>query len=151
MANNKYVMTFDVEEQEYVLLEPGEYQFKVEDVDFDDHNGSAKIPPCGKVIVSLSVETEQGKAYIKNNFYVCKEGAGMIASFLKSIGVLKDGQKTFTPDWESYVGKTGMVKTSQHEYNGNTYNNVDRFLAPSKKAQKQAPKAKKNNWGDTKW
>jgi hypothetical protein len=141
-------MTFDVEEQEYILLEPGEYQFTVDDVEYDDHNGSAKIPPCGKVIVSLSVDTERGKAYMKNNFYVCKEGAGLMAAFLKSIGVLKEGQKTFTPDWDSYIGKTGIVKTSQREYNGNSYNNVDRFIAPKKK---DAPASKKSKWGDTEW
>jgi hypothetical protein len=145
---NKYAMTLEVEEQEYVLLEPGEYQFKVDDIEFGEHNGSAKIPPCGKVVVSLSVDTEQGKAFMKNNFYVCQEGAGLIAAFLKSIGVLKDGQKTFTPDWESYVGKTGIVKTSQREYNGNKYNNVDRFVAPKKTA---APASKKRKWDDAGW
>lgn len=148
MANSKYTMTFDVEEQEYILLEPGEYQFTVDDVEYDDHNGSAKIPPCGKVIVSMSVDTERGKAYMKNNFYVCKEGAGLMAAFLKSIGVLKEGQKTFTPDWDSYIGKTGIVKTSQHEYNGNTYNNVERFVPEKKKA---APASNKKKWGDTEW
>lgn len=145
---NKYTMTLDYEEQEYILLEPGEYPFTVTEIDYDDFNGSAKLPPCGKVIVSLTVTSELGNAYLKNNFYVCKEGAGMIAAFLKSIGVLKEGQKTFTPDWDSYIGKTGIVKTSQREYNGNSYNNVDRFIAPKKKA---APASKKSKWGDTEW
>ena len=148
MANNKYTMTFEVEEQEYVLLEPGEYEFVIDSIDYDDHNGSAKIPPCGKVIVNLHVDTDKGRAFLKNNFYICKEGAGLMAAFMKSIGELKDGQKTFTPDWDAYVNKTGIVKVNHREYNGNTYNNVDKFLPPKKKA---ASAPKKKNWGGTEW
>ena len=149
MANSKYNMEFDVEEQEYVLLEPGEYEFTVDSVEYGDYNGSSKIPPCGKVTVSIHVDTELGKAYLSNNFYICRECAGLIAAFFKSIGILKEGQKKFTPDWESIKGRTGLVKTSQREYNGNMYNNVDRFLAPKKAVQKPVKKA--NNWGDTEW
>ena len=152
MANSKYTMEFDVEEQEYVLLEPGEYEFTVDSVEYGDYNGSSKIPPCGMVTVSLHVDAEQGRAFLKNNFYICRECAGLIAAFYKSIGLLKDGQKKFTPDWDSIKGMTGIVKTSQREYNGNMYNNVDRFMAPRKTpAQAPVKPAKKNNWGDTEW
>lgn len=150
MANSKYTMTFEVEEQEYVLLEPGEYEFTVDSVDYGDYNGGSKIPACGMVIVNMHVDTDKGRAFLNNRFYICKEGAGLIAAFMKSIGDLKDGQKTFTPDWDHIEGKTGIVKTSQREYNGNMYNNVDRFIAP-KKASKPAPKAKKKDWGNTEW
>lgn len=135
MADSKYTMEFEVEEQEYALLTPGEYEFTVDSVDYGDFNGSAKIPPCGKVTVNLHVDTDNGRAFLNNNFYVCKEGSGMIAAFYKSIGILKDGQKTFRPDWDAIKGKTGIVKTSQREYNGNMYNNVDRFIAPKKSAK----------------
>lgn len=148
MANSKYSMTFEVEDQEYVLLTPGEYEFTVDSVDFGDYNGSAKIPACGMVQVNLHVETERGRAFLSNRFYVCKECAGLIAAFFKSIGELKDGQRTFTPDWDHLIGKKGTVKTSQREYNGNMYNQVDRFLPPKKKP---AQSAKKANWGDTQW
>lgn len=140
MADSKYTMTFEVEEQEYVLLEPGEYKFTVDSIDYGDFNGSAKLPPCGKVTVNIHVDTDNGKAFLNNNFYVCKEAAGLIAAFYKCIGVLKEGQKTFTPDWEATKGKTGIVKTSQREYNGNMYNQVDKFIAPKKETKKQDKK-----------
>jgi len=147
MANSKYAMEFEVEDQEYVLLKPGEYDFVVDSVDYGDYNGSAKIPACGMVTVNLHVDTDKGRAFLRNNFYVCKECAGLIAAFFKCIGDLKEGQKTFVPDWDKLPGKTGLVKTSQREYNGNLYNNVDRFLAP-----KKAPaKAQKKAWSDTEW
>lgn len=139
MANSKYVMEFEVEDSEYVLLTPGEYEFTVDSVDYGDYNGSAKIPPCGRVTVNLHVDTDQGRAFLNNNFYICKECSGLIAAFYKSIGELKDGQRTFTPDWDSLPGKKGRVKTSQREYNGNMYNNADKFLPP-KKADKPAKK-----------
>lgn len=147
MANNKYAIEFEVEEQEYVLLEPGEYQFTIDSVDYGDYNGSSKIPPCGMVIVNLHVDTDKGRAFLMNRFYVCKECSGLIAAFFKSVGDLKDGQRTFVPDWDKLPGKTGLVKTTQREYNGNLYNNVERFLAPKKKA---AP-AKKKAWSDAEW
>lgn len=143
MANSKYNMTFEVEDNEYVLLAPGEYPFTVDSVDFGDYNGSTKIPACGMVTVNIHVDTEQGRAFLRNNFYVCKQCAGLIAAFFKSIGELKDGQKTFTPDWDNLKGKTGLVKTSQREYNGEMYNQVDRFIAPRKKPKK--------DWSKTEW
>ena len=151
MANSKYAMEFEVVEQEYVLLQPGEYEFTVDSVKFGDFNGSAKVPPCGMVTVTMHVQTETGNAFLNNNFYVCKECAGLIAAFFKSIGDLKEGQKTFTPDWDHLEGKTGLVKVSNREYNGDKYNNVDRFIAPKKKAAKEPERKKKNNWGDTEW
>lgn len=147
MANNKYAIEFEVEEQEYVLLEPGEYQFTIDSVDYGDYNGSSKIPPCGMVIVNLHVDTDKGRAFLTNRFYVCKECSGLIAAFFKSVGDLKDGQRTFVPDWDKLPGKTGLVKTTQREYNGNMYNNVERFLAPKKKAAT----AKKKAWSDAEW
>ena len=137
MADSKYTMTFDIEEQEYVLLAPGEYEFTVDSVDFGDFNGSDKIPACGKVTVNIHVDTDKGKAFLNNNFYVCKEAAGMIAAFFKCIGMIKEGQKTFSPDWDHIKGKKGIVKTSQREYKGNMYNQVDRFIAPRKDSKKK--------------
>lgn len=137
MADSKYTMTFDIEEQEYVLLAPGEYEFTVDSVDFGDFNGSDKIPACGKVTVNIHVDTDKGKAFLNNNFYVCKEAAGMIAAFFKCIGMIKEGQKTFSPDWDHIKGKKGIVKTSQREYKGNMYNQVDRFIAPRKDTKKK--------------
>lgn len=137
MTDSKYTMTFDIEEQEYVLLAPGEYEFTVDSVDFGDYNGSDKIPACGKVTVNIHVDTDKGKAFLNNNFYVCKEAAGMIAAFFKCIGMIKEGQKTFSPDWDHIKGKKGIVKTSQREYKGNMYNQVDRFIAPRKDTKKK--------------
>ena len=137
MADSKYTMTFDIEEQEYVLLAPGEYEFTVDSVDFGDYNGSDKIPACGKVTVNIHVDTDKGKAFLNNNFYVCKEAAGLIAAFFKCIGMIKEGQKTFSPDWDHIKGKKGIVKTSQREYKGNMYNQVDRFIAPRKDSKKK--------------
>ena len=147
MANSKYSMTFEVPEQEYVLLAPGEYEFTVDSVDYGDYNGGTKIPACGMVIVNMYVDSDKGRAFLNNRFYVCQQCAGLIAAFFKSIGDIKEGQKTFTPDWDHLEGKTGIVKTSQREYNGSMYNQVDRFLPPKKKAQTK----KKNNWSDTEW
>jgi hypothetical protein len=137
MADSKYTMTFDIEEQEYVLLTPGEYEFTVDSVDFGDFNGSDKLPACGKVTVNIHVDTDKGKAFLKNNFYICKEAAGLIAAFFKCIGMIKEGQKTFSPDWDHIKGKKGIVKTSQREYKGNMYNQVDRFIAPRKDSKKK--------------
>lgn len=137
MADSKYTMTFDIEEQEYVLLAPGEYEFTVDSVDFGDFNGSDKLPACGKVTVNMHVDTDKGKAFLSNNFYVCKEAAGMIAAFFKCIGMIKEGQKTFSPDWDHIKGKKGIVKTSQRYYKENMYNQVDRFIAPRKDTKKK--------------
>lgn len=141
MADSRYSMEFEIEEQEYVLLPPGEYTFTVDKAEYGDYNGSDKIPPCGMVTVNIHVDTDKGRAFLKNNFYICKEASGLIAAFFKSIGMIKDGQKTFKPDWDGIKGMTGLVRTSQREYKGEMYNNADKFLAPKKQAKKQDKKS----------
>ena len=151
MTNNKYNQTFDIEdqEQEYVLLQPGEYQFEVTDIEYGDYIGSAKIPPCGKVTVKMTVKTDKGTAFLRNNFFVCRECAGLNAAFFKSVGLLKEGQKKLTTDWDATVGEKGWCKTSIYTSdNGNQYNNVDRFIV-KKVAEK--PKKKTQNYTDTEW
>ena len=129
MSYSKYYLTFYVEEKEYTLLEPGEYPFKVVDVLFGDYNGSAKIPACPMVTLELEVDGgEQGKAIVKNNFYLCQECSGLIAAFAKSIGVMEDGEKTVCVDWDEVGGFKGTVNINHREYNGNKYNNVKSFV-----------------------
>lgn len=137
MSNSKYNLSFDVEEKEYVLLEPGEYPYKIVDVLFGDYNGSAKIPACPMVTVELEVDGgEQGKVTLKNNFYLCKECAGLLAAFAKSIGVMEDGEKTVQIDWDEIGGFKGICNINHREYNGSKYNNLKSFV--------KKVKAKKN-------
>lgn len=129
MSNSKYNVAFEVEEKEYTLLEPGEYPFKVVDVIYGDYNGSAKIPQCAMVTVELEVDGgDQGKCTLKNNFYLCKECAGLMAAFAKSIGIMQDGEKVVQINWDEIDGFKGKCNVNHREYNGNKYNNIKSFV-----------------------
>ena len=137
MANSKYNTSFEVEDKEYTLLGPGEYPYVVTEVKYGDYNGSAKIPACPMVTVELEVDGgEQGKISVSNNFYICKECAGLLAAFAKSIGVMDDGEKVVSIEWDEVEGMKGTVYINHREYNGNKYNQVKKFV--------KKVKAKKN-------
>lgn len=116
---------------EYITLTPGNYEFTVQNYErghYDGHPETGKIG-CNTVSVTVTVDTPQGKAIAKNRFYLKKSAQGFIRDFFLCIGLLKKGQ-AFTPNWDNTIGCTGMAKFSNREYNGKTYNQIDRWLKP---------------------
>ena len=54
--------SIDNEGQELIVLEEGDYVFKVTKFERGRYPGSAKIPPCNKAIITVEVQTEKGIA-----------------------------------------------------------------------------------------
>lgn len=135
MANLDWDATLDEieineeEEREYITLPEGDYKFKVSDFNYDDYNGSEKIPACKKARLSAKVETEDGTAYASYNFYLYEgKGIDKIYKFLKAVG-LDDKSKSlgylFNKAVQDAAEGTAHIKPS--EYNGKTYNNIVYF------------------------
>ena len=116
----------------FVLLEAGDYDFTVTGFARGRHNGSAKIPACNKAIVTLSIETPNGVAEIKENLILYKTMEWKISAFFRSLGMKKHGER-LVMDWDKVLGAAGRAHIVQREYVGNDgtnkkANNVGYFL-----------------------
>lgn len=123
---------------EYPVLPKGVYAFSVLKVDRERYGGGDKIPPCWNCVVTIEVDASDvglGKVTLTENLYMTKKKSWKIRDFFVSIGLVEAHAESFVPQWNKAVGEVGVVETGNHEYNGNTYNDVKKFLDPAKGAE----------------
>lgn len=133
-------ITADV--KEFIVLDEGDYPFRVSSFTRGSFPGSAKIPACNKAIVTISIDTPQGTAGVKFDLILYRSMEWRISSFLIAIGMMKKGDQ-MKVNWNDIVGRTGWAHIKTRLYNdksGNQRkaNDVDYFIAPER-APKQMP------------
>lgn len=116
---------------QFVLLEEGDYNFTVTGFERGRFPGSAKIPPCNKASLTLSVDTPDGSASVKYDLILWSSLEWKISEFFRAIGQKKSGE-AFTPRWNQVVGTHGRARFKSREYtkkDGTTglSNDVDKF------------------------
>lgn len=114
-------------ESEFVLLEPGEYEFKVAGFERQRFDGSEKMAPCPVAKLTLEVNAERGTASIFDRLFLNSKAEWKLSAFFGSIGQKKHGEK-LRMNWQQVVGAKGHAKIKQREYNGKTYNEVDSYI-----------------------
>lgn len=112
------------QESEFILLDEGEYPFKVEQVEKSYFAGSEKMQPCPQAIVHLLIDD---KVKIKTNLFLNTKSEWKLSEFFVSIGQKKKGEP-LKMNWSKVTGATGRVSISHREYNGQKYNEVKKFL-----------------------
>jgi len=127
----------------WVLLPEGEYDFVVENFERGRHNGSTKVPPCNKAILTLGIDSPQGHASVTCNLFLYDRYEWKLCQFFTSIGARKHGER-LRMDWNKVLGARGRCKVTVRPYTGNDgkerqANDIDRFLEPE---NGQAPKWK---------
>lgn len=100
---------------DFVLLDEGDYTFKVTAFERARHTGSSKLPPCNKAILTLEINSDKGTAYIKHNLFLHSKTEGMICAFFTAIGARKKGER-LKMDWNKVVGSTGKCKVGIHTF-----------------------------------
>lgn len=135
MYNNNAVMDWnDVIEddgQEFVLLEEGDYNFRVTNFERGHFPGSAKLPACNKATLTLEVDTREGCAYVKHDLLLCRNLEWRISSFFRCIGQKKHGER-LVMDWNKVVGSQGRARFKPRNYTNRDgeqkqTNDLDRF------------------------
>ena len=131
MEQNKALNWDDEIQQEstFTLLPEGDYSFKVVNFERAWYDGSEKIPPCNKAIITIRIEDEVGTAELKENLFLTTKTEGLLSAFFSSIGQKKKGE-ALRMNWNKVIGSTGRVKVGTRSYNDNTYNQVKRWLSP---------------------
>lgn len=138
MADNVKVFDWDDEiekENEFTLLEPGDYDFTITGFERGHFDGSEKIPSCNMATVSFKVEDPKGNSsVITDRFYLCEVTEWKLSQLFKSVGLKKTGEKA-KMDWNALPGKTGRCKVvrKKNYNNDNEHNEISRLYAKEEK------------------
>lgn len=131
---NNYAREFDwndeiAQDSEFLLLPEGDYYFTVESFERARHTPSAggKLPPCNKAIINIVISTADGDVRLKHNLFLHSSTEGLLSAFFGAIGLKQKGQP-LKMDWNAIIGKQGVCKVGQREYNGNKFNDVKRMI-----------------------
>lgn len=122
---------------DFVVLPEGDYDFEVTAFERGRHNGSEKLPPCNKAILSIKVTAPDGQSTtIKHNLFLHSKTEGMLCAFFTAIGQRRKGEK-ISMNWNIVVGARGRCKVGVHKWkNSNTgadieSNNILKFYEPT--------------------
>ena len=138
--NNEFLQWgegFTAQENEFVLLDEGVYNFTVSKMEKKVYDGnSAKIPNgCPYAELTIQVESQKGTANIKERLYLMKSMLWKLTQFFAGIGQPVVTGQPFTPNWSTVIGSKGKAEITQHYYtnqNGDdrTNNQISRYLKP---------------------
>lgn len=117
--------------QEYLILPEGDYEFTVTGFERGRFPGSAKMSPCNKASLTLSVMTPNGTATVFTDLILNRLVEWRISAFFRCIGQKRHGER-LVPDWNKVVGSSGRAHFKPKNYtdkDGNIKqaNTVERF------------------------
>ncbi len=118
----------------FILLKDGEYDFTVTKFERGRHNGSDKLPPCNKAVLTLEINSPEGKVELKHNLFLHTKCEGMLCSFFTAIGLRRKGER-LVMDWNKVMGARGRAKISVRNWKSQTgtdmqSNEIKRFIEP---------------------
>lgn len=99
----------------YLLLEEGDYNFTVTGFERARFPGSAKIPPCNKAVLTLTVEADEGTASVKYDLILYSTMEWKLSEFFRAIGQKKHGEP-LRPRWNELVGSRGRAHFKPRVY-----------------------------------
>lgn len=119
---------------EFTLLPEGDYDFTVVGFERGRHNGSEKLPPCNKAVLSIKLEGRAGTTTINHNLFLHTKTEGLLCSFFNSIGQRKHGER-ITMNWNAVTGSTGRCKVGIRKWTSNegkeySSNEIKKFYEP---------------------
>lgn len=146
------------EESSFILLDEGDYQFTVTNLEKERYDGGAKIPACPMARLTISIQDKKTgtEVELREQLLLHKKMEWKISEFFICIGQKEEG-KPLTPNWDKVIGSTGSAEIELNSYvnkNGEnrTNNRVKRWLAPQKpqqqptQAQQQQPQQQQQSF-----
>ena len=101
--------------QDYIVLEEGDYNFLVMELERGRFPGSLKIPPCNKATISAIIHTEAGRATVKFDLILCRSLEWKLAAFFRCMGQ-KKRDEPLKMDWTRLVGHSGRAHFKPRTY-----------------------------------
>lgn len=134
-----------VKDSDFTLIPEGDYNFTVTAFERGRHEGSEKLPPCNKAIVTLRIALPDGSTQeIKHNMFLHSRCEGLLSTFFTAIGQKRKNEPLHM-NWNAVIGATGRCKISIKTWknkNGEDMqiNDIKKFYAPEDtRAQYQQP------------
>lgn len=118
----------------FEVLPEGDYDFVVETFERGRHNGSAKLPPCNKAVLTIKVSNGERSSTLTHNLFLHTKTEGMLCAFFTAIGQRKSGEP-LRMDWSKVPGSRGRCKIGVRKWTGNNgqemeSNDISRFYEP---------------------
>lgn len=129
-----------VNEESFTLLPAGDYEFEVVKYDRARHEGSAKVPPCNKAIVTFRLcDPVSGQTTeLTENFLLCSTLEWKLSQFFLSVGLKKHGEP-LRMNWAAAAGRRGFCKVIVNKYMKDgaerENNRIDKFYAYDEQPQ----------------
>ena len=148
------------QESSFVLLDEGDYRFRMVSMERGRHNGSDKLPACNKAICTLDILDDDGNKIlsITNNLFLHSSVEGMLSAFFIATGAKKHGEPlNIMKGFNDSIGRIGWCHLYVDKWTGNDgktreSNKVKYFIDPEKAPKKAppaaAPQAQFSGWGN---
>ena len=124
-------MSIEDDSEGYRLVTPGEYNGRIVRFERGRFNGSKKMPPCNKAVITIRLDTPAGPVEVTTNLLLHVSLEWKLSSFFRAIGRKKHGER-LVMNWEGLVGLPIRVHISNRKYtkDGEDYicNDIDRFV-----------------------
>ncbi len=122
-------------EDAFTLLDAGDYEFEIVKFERARHEGSEKIPPCNKAVVTFRV----GETTLTENFLLCSTLEWKLSQLFLSVGLKRRGEP-LRMNWAALPGKRGVCKVIVHKYNDKNgvqreINRIDKLYAYDEQPQ----------------
>ena len=136
MAEEFNINNLELDDNSFEVIPDGDYHFVVESHEVG-YASSDKMPPNTQQItchleIPFIKDGEMCTAKVRNNLNVYKKAMFAIRQFTDCIGMTPEKGKARL-DLDKMDGMTGVCAiTTRESSNGNEYNNVSLFYAPSK-------------------
>ena len=118
-------------DDEFILLEPGDYPFTIEKFERSRSQGSEKMPPCNMAVIYFTVHSDQGDVTVKDNYLLHTKFEWKLSQLFSSVGLKKKGEPC-PLNFTALPGRTGTVRIKNEpgtgQYAGSMFNRVDRLL-----------------------
>lgn len=102
----------------FQIVPEGDYWFAVKKLERARHNGSEKIPPCNKAILTLCVNNDEGVlADIQTTLFLHSKFEWKLCQFFTAIGQRKRGE-AFRMNWNAVPLSTGRCRIEIHTWTG---------------------------------
>ena len=133
-----------VRDSDFVLIPEGDYSFTVTGFERGRHEGSDKLPPCNKAMITLRIALPDGTTQeLKHNLFLHSKCEGLLSAFFTAIGQKKKGEP-LRMNWGAIIGATGRCKVSVRTWKGKNgedmqSNDIKKFYAPEDAAPALQP------------
>ena len=126
----------DEEFSMFRLLPEGEYEFKVDDLEYTSNKAGKNM-----VVVKLIIPQPEKDVHVNDRLVLTQNMQWKLCQFFKCLGLWEKAHTVGMP-WDDTIGRTGKLTLKHRLYNGKEYNQVDKYLLPQENAvTKPVPKA----------